>query len=264
MQLRNKTAVIYGASGAIGSAVALAFAKEGARVFITGKNKETIQALAKDIISKGGFADAQQVDALDQDAVNNHLKMLIEKEGKLDISFNAMGIPQTGVQGIPLLQLTPEGYMNPISSYSKSHFITATAAAKKMVAKKAGVILTLTAVPSVLAVPLVGGMAPAWASIEALTRTLAAEMGSQGIRVVCLRADGMPETDIITTVFGLHAKGAGMASNKEFQGLMESFTLLKRLPTLAELANTAVFIASDNASAITGTTINVTCGSVVD
>src|SRR5881394_1763221 len=156
MQLRNKTAVIYGASGAIGSAVAHAFAKEGARVFITGKNKEAIQALAKDIISKGGFADAKQVDALDQEEVNKHLKMLIEKEGKLDISFNAMGIPQTGVQGIPLLQLTPEGYMNPISSYSKSHFITATAAAKQMVEKKSGVILTLTAIPSRLAAPLVG------------------------------------------------------------------------------------------------------------
>lgn len=55
MQLKNKTAVIYGASGAIGSAVARAFAQEGARVFLTGKNKDTIEALAKDIVSKGGF-----------------------------------------------------------------------------------------------------------------------------------------------------------------------------------------------------------------
>jgi NAD(P)-dependent dehydrogenase (short-subunit alcohol dehydrogenase family) len=264
MQLNNKIAVIYGANGAIGSAVAHAFAKEGAKVFVSGKQKETIQALANDIISKGGLADAQQVDALDQQAVENHLQMVIEMEGKLDISFNATGIPQTGVQGIPLLQLTPEGYINPISSYSKSHFITATAAAKHMIGQKSGVILTLTAVPSKLAAPLVGGMAPSWAAIEAFTRTLAAETGPHGIRVICLRADGMPETETITTVFGLHAKGAGMPSNKEFQGLMESFTLLKRLPTLAELANTAVFLASDFASAITGTTFNITCGSVVD
>lgn len=264
MQLKNKTVVIYGASGAIGSAVARAFAQEGASVFLTGKNQDTIEALAKDIVSKGGFAEAHQVDALDDQAVNSHLEMVIKKEGKLDISFNAMGIPQTGVQGIPLVQLTPEGFTHPIMTYTKSHFITATAAARNMVAKNAGVILTLTAVPSVLAAPLVGGMAPSWASIEALTRTLAAEMGSQGIRVVCLRADGMPETDTITEVFGLHAKGAGMPSHKEFQELMESFTILKRLPKLSEVANTAVFLASDNASAITGTTINITCGSVVD
>ncbi|MEO6548646.1 MAG: SDR family oxidoreductase [Ferruginibacter sp.] len=264
MQLKNKTAVIYGASGAIGSAVAHAFAQEGAKVYLTGKSLNNIVALTKEIVSKGGNAEAHQVDALDEKAVNSHLEMVINLEGKLDISFNAMGIPQTGVQGIPLLQLTPEGFTHPIMNYTKSHFITATAAARNMVAKKSGVILTLTAVPSVLAAPLVGGMAPSWAGIEALTRTLAAEVGSQGIRVVCLRADGMPETDTITEVFGLHAQGVGMPSNKEFQGLMESFTILKRLPKLSEVANTAVFIASDNAGAITGTTINITCGSVID
>jgi len=264
MLLKNKTAVVYGAGGAIGETVARAFAQEGAKVFLTGRNKETIEALAEDIVLKGNFARAQVVDALDEKAVNNHLDLVIKEEGKLDISFNAMGIPQTGVQGIPLVQLTPEGFTNPIISYTKSHFITATAAARNMAAKKSGVILTLTAVPSKLAAPLVGGMAPSWASIEALTRTLAAEMGSNGIRVVCLRADGMPETETITEVFSLHAAGAGMPSHKEFQGLMESYTILKRLPKLSEVANTAVFLASDNASAITGTTINITCGSVVD
>ena len=90
------------------------------------------------------------------------------------------------------------------------------------------------------------------------------EIGSYGVRIVCLRSDGIPETDTITEVFGLHAKGAGMGSHKEFQSLMESMTLLKRLPNLHEVANTAVFIASDKASAITGTVINISCGSVVD
>jgi NAD(P)-dependent dehydrogenase (short-subunit alcohol dehydrogenase family) len=264
MILKNKTAVIYGAGGAIGSTVARSFAKAGATVYLTGKNLKTVQAIANEIVEHGGMAEAHLVDALDQDGVRKHLSMIIEKQGRLDISFNAIGIPQTGVQGIPLLQLTAEGFMNPIATYSKSHFITAIEAAKQMITNQSGVILTLTAVPSRLAAPLTGGMATSWAGIEAFTRTLAAEMGSRGIRVVCLRADGMPETETITTVFGVHAKGAGMPSNKEFQGLMESFTLLKRLPTLSELANTAVFIASDMASGITGTTINITCGSVVD
>jgi len=264
MQLKNKTAVIYGAAGAIGSAVAKAFAQQGAKVFITGRKKDTLDKLANELNSSGSIAEAAVVDASEADAVNKHLEMIMQKEGKLDISFNAIGIKQTGVQGIPLLQLTTEGYLNPIIAYSESNFITATAAARNMLAKKSGVIISITAVPSVLAAPLVGGMAPSWAGIEALTRTLAAEVSSHGIRVVCLRADGMPETDTITEVFGLHAKGAGMPSHKEFQGLMESFTLLKRLPKLSEVANTAVFIASDNASAITGTTINVTCGSVID
>lgn len=264
MQLKNKTAVIYGAAGAIGEAVARAFAREGAKVFLTGKTKATIKALAEDIVAGGGFAEAHEVDALDAQMVNAHLKMVVEQEGKIDISFNAISTPQTGVQGIPLVELSPEAFTNPILFYSKSHFITATAAAREMAAKKSGTILTLTAIPSKLPAPLVGGMAPSWAAIEAMTRTLAGEMGPHGIRVVCLRGDGMPETQTIKTVYGLHAKGVGMPSHKEFQSLMESFTLLKRLPKLSEIANTAVFMASDNASAITGTTINVTCGSVVD
>lgn len=264
MQLKDKNAVIYGAAGAIGNAVARAFAREGAKVFLTGRNVPKLEALAKTISGEGGKAEVAIVDTLNETKVNEHLKNLVEKDGKIDISFNAIGIPQTGVQGIPLIELSPEGFTNPILNYSKSHFITATAAARHMVANKSGVILTITAIPSKLAAPLVGGMAPAWAAIEALTRTLAGEMGSHGIRVVCLRADGMPETDTITEVYGLHAKGVGMPSHKEFQVLMESFTLLKRLPKLSEVANTAVFIASDNASAITGTSINISCGSVVD
>jgi NAD(P)-dependent dehydrogenase (short-subunit alcohol dehydrogenase family) len=264
MQLRNKTAVIYGASGAIGSTVAKAFAREGAKVYITGRNKNVIDKLQNQITSAGGFAKSHLVDALDDDAVNNHLNLVISQEGKVDISFNAIGIEQKGVQGISIVQLTADEYLHPISVYSRSNFITAQAAARRMFEKKSGVILTLTAVPSKLAAPHVGGMAPAWAGIEALTRTLAAEVGAHGIRAVCIRADGMPETNTITTVFGVHASAVGMPTHKEFQALMESFTLLKRLPALAEIANTAVFLASDNASAITGTTINVTCGSVVD
>ena len=103
-----------------------------------------------------------------------------------------------------------------------------------------------------------------WAAIEAMTRGFASELGMHGVRVVCLRADGMPETDTIAEVFGLHAKVMGMNSHKDFEAFMQNMTLLKRFPKLAELADTAVFVASDAASAITGTTINVTCGFVVD
>jgi NAD(P)-dependent dehydrogenase (short-subunit alcohol dehydrogenase family) len=264
MILKNKNAVIYGAGGAIGNAVARAFAKQGAYVFLTGRNQSMLDKIATEINDDGGKAEVGIIDALDENAVNDHLEEIVEKKGGIDISFNAIGIPQTGVQGVPLIELTPDSFSNPLLVYSRSNFITATAAARQMLLKGSGVILTVTAVPSKLPAPLVGGMAPSWAAIEAFTRTLAGEVGAYGIRIVCLRADGMPETDTITTVFGLHAEGAGMSSHKEFQEMMESFTLMKRLPKLSELANTAVFMASDQASAITGTTINVSCGSVVD
>lgn len=264
MILKNKNAVIYGAGGAIGGAVARAFAHEGAKVFLTGHSLDSLEIVAEEIATEGGLVEVDVVDATSEHTVNKHFKRMLEKVEKIDISFNAISTPQTGVQGIPLLKLSPEAFTFPINLYANSHFITAKAAGNHMAENGSGVIITLTATPSKKAAPLVGGMAAAWSVIEAFTRTLAGELGSHGVRVVCLRPDGIPETGTITEVFGLHAKAYDMPSNKEFQSLMESMTLLKRLPNLAEVANTAAFIASDKASAITGTVINLSCGSVVD
>jgi NAD(P)-dependent dehydrogenase (short-subunit alcohol dehydrogenase family) len=264
MILKNKNAIIYGAGGAIGSAVARAFAREGARVFLTGHSLDSLEIVAEEITSHGGSVEIDVVDATSEHDVNKHFRRLLEKVDKIDISFNAIGIPQTGVQGIPLLKLSPEAFSFPINLYANSHFITAKAAGEHMVENGSGVIITLTATPSRMAAPLVGGMAAAWSVIESLTRTLAGELGSHGVRVVCLRPDGIPESETITEVYGLHAQAYGMPSNKEFQSMAESMTLLKRLPNLAEVANTAAFIASDQASAITGTVINLSCGSIVD
>jgi len=264
MILKNKNAVIYGAGGAIGSAVARAFAREGAKVFLTGHSLNSLEIVAEAITMEGGLVEVDVVDATSEHDVNKHFRRMLEKVGKIDISFNAISTPQTGVQGIPLLKLSPEAFTFPINLYANSHFITARAAGEHMVENGSGVIITLTATPSRKAAPLVGGMSGAWSVIEALTRSLAVELGTYGVRVVCLRPDGIPETDTITEVFGLHAQAYGMPSNKEFQSLMESMAVLKRLPNLAEVANTAVFIASDQASAITGTVINLSCGSIVD
>ncbi len=263
MILKNKNAVIYGAGGAIGSAIAKAFAKEGAHVFLTGRNQLKLDKLKQEIITAGGIAHSAIVDALNEKEINSHLNTM-QKSGGVDISFNAIGIPQKGVQGIPLVDLSLENLLLPVVTYTQSYFLTAKAAARQMIAKKSGAILCVTAPPSRLAAPLVGGMAPAWSVIETLTRTFAGELGSSGIRVICLRADAMPETDTITEVYGLHAKGAGLPSHKESQSLMESMTLLKRLPELSEVANVATFMASNYASAITGTSINVSCGTIVD
>ena len=104
MLLENKNAVIYGAAGAVGSTVARAFAREGARVFLTGRNLGAINILAKEIAAAGGTAETAEVDALDEEAVETHLDAVVEKAGTVDISFNAIGIPQQGMQGIPFTE----------------------------------------------------------------------------------------------------------------------------------------------------------------
>lgn len=264
MLLRNKNAVIYGAGGAIGGAVARAFAREGAKVFLTGRRIATLEVVARAINAVGGEAEVAAVDALDEAGINLHLDNVVARHGKIDISFNATSLPQQGVQGIPLVELPLENFLLPVSTYSQSYFLTAKAAARHMVANGSGVILMLTAAPSRMAAPLLGGMAAAWSAIEALTRGFAAELGAHGVRVICLRPDGIPETATIDVVFDLHAKGAGLPTRREFQAIMESRTLLRRLPKLTEVANTAAFMASDQASAFTGNVVNLSCGSIVD
>src|SRR5260370_38025604 len=97
MLLKNKNAVIYGAGGAVGGAVARAFAREGAKVFLTGRNLGPVEKVAKEIIAAGGAAEAAQVDALDEQAVENHASAVAKKAGTVDISFNAITpVPQPG------------------------------------------------------------------------------------------------------------------------------------------------------------------------
>ena len=262
MLLKDKVAVIYGAGGAIGGAVACAFASAGARLFLTGRQLEPVEAVAKDVVTAGGSAEAAEVDALDEQAVDEHLQSVIDQAGRADISFNAIGIP-TQKTRVPLVELDVEQFSLPIASYTRSYFLTARLAARRMVAHRSGVIMTVTSVPSRTGTPLVGGGGPAMAAVEALTRDLSAELAPQGIRVVGLRPQGMPETGRIKESFELYAKASGMTW-EQFHELGAGRTHTRRLSTLAELANVAVFMASDQASGMTGTVVNLSMGSLDD
>jgi NAD(P)-dependent dehydrogenase (short-subunit alcohol dehydrogenase family) len=262
MMLKDKVAVIYGAGGAIGSAVARAFAAEGANLFLTGRHLGPVEVVAKEIVSAGGSADAAEVDALDEQAVDKHLQSVIDKTGRLDISFNAIGIPNPKIR-VPLVELDVEQFSLPIATYTRSYFLTARLAARRMVANRSGVIMTVTATISRTGTALVGGGGPAMAAVEALTRELSAELAPQGVRVVGLRPQGIPETGRIKEGFELYAKASGMTW-EQFHELLASRTHTRRLSTLAEMANVAVFMASDQASGMTGTVVNLSMGSLDD
>ena len=262
MLLEDKTAVIYGAGGAIGGAVARAFAREGARLFLTGPNVAKVDAVAKELVAAGGVAETAQVDALDEKAVEEHLTTVIEGAGGVDISLNAIG-PGPAPDRTPLTELAGDAFARPIAFYTSSNFITATAAARHMSGQGSGVIVTLTAVPGRMPANLIGGSAPAWAAVEAFSRSLALEVGPAGIRVVCLRSHAIPETPLIEENFATAGPAAGVTP-AQFQAILEQGTLLKRLPTLAEVADTAAFIASDRAGAMTATVVNLSAGSITD
>jgi len=263
MMLKDKVAVIYGATGAIGGAVARAFAREGASVFLTGRQRASVEALANDIQSAGGSAQAAQVDALDEHAVDAHLQAVIDAVGRVDISFNAAGIANQKALGVPLIDLDLERFSTPILGYTRSYFLTARLAARRMIPNKSGVIMTVTALPGRTGTALNGGYGSAQAAKEALTRDLSTELAPQGIRVVGLRPHGMPETKTMKEAFAL--KAAHMGSTwEQFQTFLANWSHTKRVMTLEEVANMAVFLASDRASGMTGTTVNLTMGGVPD
>jgi NAD(P)-dependent dehydrogenase (short-subunit alcohol dehydrogenase family) len=156
MLLANKNAVIYGAGGAIGAAVAHAFAREGANVFLTGRNLAALEVVAKEITAADGTAETARVDALDEQAVERNADAVVARAGSLDVSFNAIGIPQEGIQGTPLVELSAASFSLPVATYTIAHLLTARAAARHMLTQGSGVILTLTATPA--------GWPPRWSA----------------------------------------------------------------------------------------------------
>lgn len=252
MLLENKTAILYGAGGHIGRAVAEAFAHEGAKLFLTGRNSQPLQAIADELGNGGGKAEVAEVDALDAESVDAHLTTVVEKTGGLDISFNMISLKD--VQGQELAAMSIEDNMKPIEIAARSQFITATAAARHMTKRGRGVIMTITATPARLALPLVGGFGTACGTIEGMMRTLAAEVGPKGVHVCWLRSAGSPES---------FPPDASIA-DPEFQEKIRTSTLLKRFPKLDEIGGAAALMASDRAGAMTGAAFNITCGQIVD
>jgi NAD(P)-dependent dehydrogenase (short-subunit alcohol dehydrogenase family) len=247
MLLKNKIAVVYGAAGAIGGAVSRAFAREGATVFVSGRNPAKLDTVAREISAAGGTAETAQTDALDLQSIEKCLAEVSRKAGKIDVSFNAIGIDD--VQGTPLIKMSHEDFARPIGIAAKTQFLTAKVVAPYMIEKGAGVIMMITATPSRIGWPLVGGFGTAGAAMEGFSRQLAAELGPHGVRVVCLRSAGSPES--ISEVMDAHAE-ANKVTRDEFIASLGATTLLKRMPSLADVGNVAALMASDYAGAMTG------------
>jgi 3-oxoacyl-[acyl-carrier protein] reductase len=249
MLLENKVAVIYGAGGPIGGAVARAFAREGARVFLAGRTKAKLDKVAGEIRSNGGVADTAVVDALDERTVDEYVDAVVDQAGYIDISFNL--ISYGGVQE-PLTEISVDDFTRPITTATRTQFLTTRAAAWHMVRRGSGVILAFGGSgPHTL--PGLGGFKVALDAIEGLRRQWACELGRHGIRVVTLKTGGVPES-LPDTVTGRHEIIAGL----------QQAALLNRTATLADVGNVAAFVASDQARTMTAADVNISCGAIMD
>lgn len=261
--LAQKHAVIFGASGEVGTGIAKAFAAQGATVFLSGRRLAAVSQLATEIQHEGGSAYAAEVDALDEQAVQAYLEGVAKEAGSIDILLNVMGPqPKDYGNGTSTLELPLEQFRLPLTTLVPSQFITARAAARHMIQQQAGVILLVTATP-------VRGMAngsaigAAFGAMESLVRCLAIDLGRAGIRVVGLRSGGMMETRTIQQSVENVARTLGIPK-EQVMSTIEQAALLKNHSTVADTARLAALLASDGAAPITGAIVNATSGTIID
>lgn len=247
MMLTDKHAIVYGAAGPIGSAVAQAFAAEGATVHLAGRTAERLERVADEIRAAGGTADVAVVDALDEKSVDEHA----EAVGRIDISFNLIGHQQ--FFGTPLVDMPLADFEQPITTMVRTFYLTSRAAARRMIPQGSGVILTFGGYGEPAA--NLGGFQVGFGAVEALRRALALELGQHGIRVLTLQTNGIPEA-----VPADFPEKAAQAIAKH----TADSTMLKRAATLSDVGALAAFAASDLARSITGTALNLTAGAVVN
>ena len=277
MMLKGKVAIVYGAGGSIGSAVARAYAREGARVFLAGRSRDALDAVRQQIAAARAGADADAgagadaceatevhvLDVLDEPALAAHMRTVATRAGRIDIVFDAVGVDCERMLGVALTEIELERFELPLRAYTSGWFLIARLAARHMIPNGTGVIMTMSALPARTGTPLNGGYGPAQAAKEAMTRDLSHELARHGVRVLALRPHGVPDSRTMRRVYELKAQPAGM-SWEQFVAFLGGTNHARRGSTPDEVAETAAFLASERASGMTGTTVNLTMGSLDD
>lgn len=261
MLLENRVAIVYGASGAVGGAVAKAYAREGAHVFLAARHLEALEAVAVEIRASGGRADITLVDATDRGAIEQHLARVVDAAGPVKVMFNA--IPWGDTQGLPLCEMPLDRMLTPVIQGLTTWFHTGTVLARHMANNGGGVIVGITANAAREAYADVGGFGIACAAVEHFLRQLAVENGPDGVRVCWVRSPGSPDAPGVREVWQMHAENTG----RTFEDIAIEFgkgTPLRRVTALAQVADAAVLLSSDLAASMTATMANATGGAQVD
>jgi len=261
VNLKDKVAVVFAASGEIAGAVAHSFAQHEAKVYVTARNLDAVKALAKDIKANGGNAEAGKVDALNETEIDNFLKKVVTDNGKLDVVFNGIAVDYSEMGGRPPATVaTFEQFMAPMQKICGSQFLTSRVAAKYMMQiKSQGTILLLSSAAARSKIPNLGGFTAACAAVEGLTRVMAAEFGAEGIKVTCISPGAIMETKRISGWIDSAAKQYGVPA-EQLVAQYKAFDILKISPTLKHIGETAVFLASDAGVAFNSHIVDVDCG----
>jgi 3-oxoacyl-[acyl-carrier protein] reductase len=265
MLMNGRTAVIFGGSGAIGGAVGHALARHGAHVYLGARNRERLDEIARAIHAAGGAAQTFEVDVLNERSTLERAKEVAERAGGIDVVVNATSFMHD--QGKEIDDLTLAEFMQGVTPFLSAQFNICKAVAPHMGGKRGGAIITVVAPAGRMAAPGHLGHIAGCAALEAFTKALASELGPRNIRVLCVRShaisDAVEAGSYTRELFAPKALAMGVTVGDWLGGAAQG-TMLKRLPTLSQVAETVAFLASDHAAAMTATAVNVTGGATLD
>jgi len=248
MDLKNKVAIVTGARRGMGKADALAFAKNGAKVVVSDISQEECQQVVDEIERGGGEALAVKCDVSNEKEIEEMVKKTIKKFGRVDILVNNAGICQFK----PFLEMTEEEWDRTIDINLKGYFLCARVCAKEMVKQKSGVIVNIASIVMGQIGKGMAGLAhysAAKGGIAALTKTLALELAPHNIRVNTI-APGAVDTPMVDSA---------MADPKALEQILAMIPL-HRMGKPEEIANTVLFLSSEDSSYITGSVVVVDGG----
>lgn len=248
MLLKGRTAIVTGGGRGIGRAIARKLAGEGAAVLIASRSSKETEAVAAEIQQAGGRAKAVAADVSKQADCEKIVRAAREAFGAISILVNNAGIlgPVAPAEGT-----TPQQWDEVIAINLTSAFLMSRLVVAEMYAAKAGAILNISSIAAKAAFQMNGAYAAAKAGLLGLTRTLAAEGARKGVRVNAISPGPTGDTNMWQNLAGQ----LGPMSAHVVDGILQG-----RLQTTEEIAAAALFLVSDQASAITGQTLNVDGG----
>jgi NAD(P)-dependent dehydrogenase (short-subunit alcohol dehydrogenase family) len=247
--LKNKVAIVTGASSGIGYATAKLFAREGAKIVVTARRRPQLDALVAEIQKAGGTAVALHGDVKDETHAKALVEAALDKFGGLDIAFNNAGA--IGEMG-PVSELSLAGWRDALDTNLTSAFLGAKYQVPAMIARGRGsLIFTSTFVGYTVGMPGMAAYAASKAGVIGLTKVLAVELGPKGIRVNAILPGGTDTPASIT-----NAPGA----TPEILAFVENLHALKRLAMPNEIAQSVLHLASDASSFVTGSAFLVDGG----
>jgi len=260
MRLKDRVAIVTGGGKGIGKAIALAFASEGAKVVVAARDLSKLEETVKEIKAKGGRAKAIQTDVTVEKQVQQMVAETIKEYGQIDILVNNSGI---GGPTVNVVDLKLEDWNQVLAIDLTGSMLCAREVLKYMIPRKSGNIINIAAEggrggDGRTGYPMRSPYCCSKMGVIGLTETISIEVGEHNIRVNAISPAAVRGERLNNVVMG-RAKALGVPFEELISKITANYSL-RRPAEESEVASTAVFLASDESSAITGQTISTNCG----